>query len=111
MVRTMADRNDVRPVVLFYGNRDWDDVAFRDDLERLKDRLDLTLVHVLEHAPPGWQGETGYVTAELLARHLPNGFERFEFFSPACCSPQPRVDRRIAPVMKPSCSDADKMGT
>jgi NAD(P)H-flavin reductase len=69
----MADRNDVRPVVLFYGNRDWDDVAFRDDLERLKDRLDLTLVHVLERTPPGWRGETGYVTADVLARHLPNG--------------------------------------
>ena len=40
-LRTMADRHDVRPVRLCYGNRDWDDVAFRDELEQLKDRLDL----------------------------------------------------------------------
>jgi ferredoxin-NADP reductase len=38
MVRTMADRNDVRPVLLLYGNGEWDDVAFRDDLERLEGR-------------------------------------------------------------------------
>jgi predicted ferric reductase len=89
IVRTMADRDDVRPVVLFYGNRDWDDVAFRDDLERLRERLDLTLVHVLERPPPEWQGETGYVTADVLARHLPEGHRRFQFF---ICGPDPMMD-------------------
>jgi ferredoxin-NADP reductase len=34
-------------VVLFYGNRDWDDVAFRDDLEQVKDRLNLIVVACL----------------------------------------------------------------
>jgi ferredoxin-NADP reductase len=97
MVRTMADRNDVRPVVLFYGNREWDDVAFRDDLERLKDRLDLTLVHVLERAPPGWRGETGYVTADVLARHLPSGYQRFQFF---ICEPDPMMDAAEAALVE-----------
>ena len=96
-VRTMADRSDVRPVVLFYGNRDWDDVAFRDDLERLKDRLDLTLVHVLERPSPGWRGETGYVTADVLARHLPNGYRRFQFF---ICGPDPMMDAAEAALVK-----------
>jgi predicted ferric reductase len=88
-LRTMADRQDVRPVVLFYGNRDWDEVAFRDELEQLKERLDLTLVHVLERPPAGWDGETGYVTAEVLARHLPSRYRRFQFF---ICGPDPMMD-------------------
>src|SRR3954453_8210173 len=96
MARTMADRNDVRPAVLFYGNRDWDDVAFRDDLERLKDRLDLTLVHVLERTTPGWQGETGYVTADVLERHLPPGYRRFQFF---ICGPDPMMDAAEAALI------------
>jgi ferredoxin-NADP reductase len=29
MLRTMADRNDVRPVLLVYGNGEWDDVVTR----------------------------------------------------------------------------------
>src|SRR5918992_5877061 len=44
MLRTMADRHDVRPVVLVYANRDWDGVAFREELEELKNGLTLTVV-------------------------------------------------------------------
>jgi predicted ferric reductase len=97
MARTMADRGDVRPVVLVYGNREWGDVAFRDDLEQLKDRLDLTLVHVLERPPPGWDGETGYVTADVLARHLPDGYRRFQFF---ICGPDPMMDAAEAALLE-----------
>lgn len=89
MLRTMADRGDVRPVLLFYGNRDWDEVAFRDELERLRDRLDLTLVHVLERPPGDWHGETGYITADVLSRHLPRSYERFQYF---ICGPDPMMD-------------------
>ena len=89
MVRTLADRGDVRPVVLFYANREWEGVAFREELETLAQRLELTVVHVLEHAPDGWDGETGYVTAELLSRHLPAGHRRFQYF---ICGPDPMMD-------------------
>jgi predicted ferric reductase len=88
-LRTMADRNDVRPVALFYANREWDDVAFRAQLEQLKERLDLTLVHLLERPPAEWEGETGYVRTDVLERHLPNGYRRFQFF---ICGPDPMMD-------------------
>jgi predicted ferric reductase len=89
MLRTMADRNDVRPALLFYANGEWDGVAFRDELERLKDRLNLAVVHVLERPPQDWTGETGYVTAEVLTRHLPRRYRRFQFF---ICGPDPMMD-------------------
>jgi ferredoxin-NADP reductase len=47
------------------------------------------VVHVLERPPAGWQGETGYVTAEVLARHLPGGYRRFQYF---VCGPAPMMD-------------------
>jgi len=97
MLRTMADRHDVRPAVLFYANRDWDGVAFREDLERLEDRLDLTVVHVLERPPEDWAGETGYVTAEILERHLPPGYRRFQFF---ICGPDPMMDAAEGALVK-----------
>jgi predicted ferric reductase len=89
MLRTMADREDVRPVVLFYANAEWDGVAFRDELEELKERLNLAVVHVLTRAPEGWAGEAGYLTAEVLSRHLPPGYRRFQFF---ICGPNPMMD-------------------
>jgi len=89
MLRTMADRRDARPVILFYANGDWDGVAFREDLEGLKERLSLAVVHVLTRPPANWTGESGYVTAEVFARHLPPGFRRLQFF---ICGPDPMMD-------------------
>jgi predicted ferric reductase len=96
-IRTMADRGDVRPVVLFYANREWDGVTFREQLEELEDRLDLTVVHVLTRPPADWDGETGYITAEILARHLPDGYRRFQYF---ICGPDPMMDAAEAALIE-----------
>ena len=93
----MADREDVRPVVLFYANGEWDDVAFRDQLAELEDRLNLTVAHVLTRPPADWEGETGYITAEILARHLPPGYRRFQFF---ICGPDPMMDAAEAALLQ-----------
>jgi predicted ferric reductase len=96
MLRTMADRRDVRPALLFYANREWDGVAFREQLEGLKDQLTLTVVHVLERPPADWDCETGYLTADVLARHLPSGYRRFQFF---ICGPDPMMDAAEAALI------------
>ena len=36
ILRTMVDREDVRPVVLVYGNPDYERVIFRDQLDELR---------------------------------------------------------------------------
>jgi predicted ferric reductase len=76
ILRTMADRGDPRPVQLLYADKEWDEVAYRDDIEELRGRLSLDVVYVLENPPDDWEGESGFVTAELLERRLPK--ERFE---------------------------------
>jgi predicted ferric reductase len=59
MIRTLADRSDTRPVILLYGSRDWESITFREELEALKARLNLTVVHVLANPSAGWTGEQG----------------------------------------------------
>jgi len=86
MLRTLADRGDRRPLWLFYGNRLWDRVAFREELERIGARLDLTVIHLLQEPPPRWTGERGLLTQEMLARHLPPERARLEYF---ICGPTP----------------------
>jgi predicted ferric reductase len=77
ILRTMADRGDPRPVMLIYADKTWDDVAYREELESLKGRMSIEVVYVLEEPPDDWEGEKGYVTAELLEERLPKeGFER-----------------------------------
>uniref|UniRef100_UPI0033654FA7 ferredoxin reductase family protein n=1 Tax=Intrasporangium sp. TaxID=1925024 RepID=UPI0033654FA7 len=71
MLETLVDRGDVRPVVLFAGNRSWESVILRDRIEELSRTPNVTVVHVLEQPPPDWDGESGFLDADILARHLP----------------------------------------
>jgi len=89
MIRTLADQDDRRPVLLLYGNRDWESVTFREELEALRQRLDLTVVHVLSDPPADWTGERGYITADLLERYLPLPYHDHEYF---ICGPNVMMD-------------------
>ena len=89
MLRTLADRGDKRPVILLYGNKEWDSIIFRDELESLKSRLDLKVVHVLPNPPAGWTGEKGYIDAEMFKRHLPPPYAEHEYF---ICGPDVMMD-------------------
>jgi predicted ferric reductase len=80
MIRTLADRGDTRPITLLYGGRDWDSLIFREELDALTQRLDLTVVYVIANPPDGWAGETGYVDADVLTRHLKPAFADHEYF-------------------------------
>jgi len=80
MLLTMREREDVRPVTLFYASATWDDVVFRDELAELSESMpNLRVVHVLERPPEGWTGESGYITPEVLRRHLPSQYRRYEY--------------------------------
>jgi predicted ferric reductase len=88
MLRTMADRRDRRPVLLFYGDKSWDVMAYREEIEELRGRMDLDVVYVLEEPHEGWEGETGFIDAEKLRRHMPEeGIERLYFV----CGPEPML--------------------
>jgi ferredoxin-NADP reductase len=89
MLRPLAARGDRRPVLLLYGARSEGDLALREGIEALLPRLDLRVVYVLEDPPPGWSGETGYVDAAVLRRHLPAGHARMQYF---VCGPPPLMD-------------------
>jgi predicted ferric reductase len=89
MIRTLADRGDKRPVLLLYASKDWESISFREDLERLEARLNLTIVHVLQNPSTGWTGERGYITAEMFKRHLPPPYADHEYF---ICGPDVMMD-------------------
>lgn len=88
ILRTMADRGDKRPIIFFYGSLNWESVTFREELETLKPRLNLQLVHVLEKPETGWQGEKGYISANLLDRYLPANRTKLRYLM---CGPLPMI--------------------
>jgi predicted ferric reductase len=89
MLRTFADRGDRRPCHLFYASRTLEDTTFLEEVRALEERLDLTLVLVLEDPPRDWPGERGRIDGPLLRRWLPERHQRMQFF---ICGPPPMLD-------------------
>ena len=91
MLQTMAEREDVRPVLLFYGASDLDNLTFTDELDALaaSERLNLTYVPVINHPPAGWEGETGFINARIMEKYLPKQYRRFMYL---ICGPEPLMD-------------------
>lgn len=80
MLRTLADRGDCRSLLLIYAYNTWEGLTFQEELEKLKEQLGLRIVYVLDNPPGNWQGEKGFITDELLARHLPAAFRQHEYY-------------------------------
>jgi predicted ferric reductase len=89
MLRTLADRGDARPLYLVYGNASWDEVLFREEIDCLRARLQMSVTHVLEKPPDGWTGERGLVTGAVLRKALPPNPQSLVFF---LCGPEPMTD-------------------
>ena len=94
MLRTLAERQDARPLWFIYANNEWGNVIFREELETLKQRLNLHLVHVLKEPPTDWQPddgqyESGFITPALLKKVLPGETRKYECF---LCGPKAMSD-------------------
>jgi len=63
-------------LTLIYANKEWDQVTFRDELEQLKNKLNLNIVHVLEKVPLDWLREKGFINQEILLKSLPDFKQR-----------------------------------
>ena len=86
ILRTFVDRHELRPLILFYGSGELNEVTFSEELEQLQARLNLNVVHVLANPPEGWTGEQGYIDADVMGRHLPVRRMEYEYF---VCGPLP----------------------
>jgi ferredoxin-NADP reductase len=89
MIRTHHAAGSDAEMRLLLSSRGWDDVIYRDELERLRgDRL--TVVHTLTRSQPsGWAGHARRVDAEMLADVGPGPTERPLVY---VCGPTPFVE-------------------
>ena len=90
MLRTLGDQHSSLPVVLIYANNRVDDTAFAEELDALTGLLNLRVIHVLTEPPASWAEEVGFVTPDLIARHLPD--EPRERWRYILCGPPPMME-------------------
>ena len=58
-------------------------------VEAIAPRLNLKVVHVLEKPDAGWQGEKGYIDADVFRRCVPPPYAEHEYF---ICGPDVMMD-------------------
>jgi predicted ferric reductase len=80
ILRTFADDADPRHILLIYAAGGWDDITFREEIDELRQRLDLDVHYVLRDPPEGWEGLTGKVTNELLDDLTDTDVQHVSFF-------------------------------
>jgi predicted ferric reductase len=85
---TLAERGDMRPVIVFFASRDVEGLTFAEELQELTKRMNLKIVLVIEQPPADWKGEKGYLTGEIIKKHLPAQYKRFQYF---ICGPVPMM--------------------
>ncbi|MEG3439575.1 ferric reductase-like transmembrane domain-containing protein [Pannus brasiliensis CCIBt3594] len=82
---TAAERGDARSFLLIYASSSRDEITYREELDALTERLDLTIVYVVRNAGEDWEGETGYVDKELLDQYIPSDRGDRQYF--ICADP------------------------
>ncbi|TCO10498.1 ferredoxin reductase family protein [Natronoflexus pectinivorans] len=91
MLRTLEQQNSSKEVILLYANPDWENITFREELERLRTVVNLQLIHVLQELPQNPQSniEKGLIDYEIIKKHAPANLNDFAFY---ICGPKPMMD-------------------
>jgi predicted ferric reductase len=70
MLRYMRDTNSTISVVLLYGNRNENEIAFRKELKEIEEgeHPALKVIHVLSNPGESWTGVRGYIDREKIEK-------------------------------------------
>jgi glycine betaine catabolism B len=84
MLRYIADSGQSWDVILLYGNPTYEEIAFRDELDKLSAmRFGLRVEHVLSGPdfPSDWKGKKGFINKDLVAEVIQDYKERLFYLS------------------------------
>ncbi len=84
MLRYITARQLPHDVVLLYGNNNYDDIVFRDELKHLEtSHHTLRVEYVLSGPgiPPDWKGKTGRIDQSLVKELVPDYQKRVFYIS------------------------------
>ena len=85
---SLYDEGDNRPVYLFFGNLNEESILFKQDLDRLDQCMNLTIVHVLEKPANPEKYLQGFISRQILESHLPPNRKDLFYF---VCGPLPMI--------------------
>jgi ferredoxin-NADP reductase len=86
--RYCTDKRLNTKITLLYGNRSESDIVFKEEIETMqKQNANLKVVLILNEPSSGWKGATGFISAELVKKEVPD-YEETVFYT---CGPPAMV--------------------
>lgn len=103
-----TDKKLSTDIVLLYGNRAEEDIAFRDDFaEMQKNNKNMRVIYTLDNASEQWKGRTGHINDEMVTGEIPD-FKKRVFY---ICGP-PKMVEVLVDILKGKLSvEKDKIKT
>ena len=86
--KNATDKRLDTKITLFYGCRTENDIAFREELEKLQEQnKNLKVIFTINEVTNQWKGATGVINAEMIKKELPD-YKEHVFYT---CGPPPMV--------------------
>lgn len=83
MITHLLDRNEERDVILFYSAKTPGDLAYKSVFDEAEERIGLKAVYTVNDAGglAGWNGKTGFLSADTVRKEAPDYLERMFYIS------------------------------
>jgi len=93
----IGNGDDDTKMTLIYGNQTPSDILLRSKLDELAAAHPnhLKVVYTVDRPTKGWSGETGFVTAEMVRKHLPSSQHANTMIM--VCGPPPMMNGLCGP--------------
>jgi len=86
-------------IALFFGNKNTEEITYKKELEQIPN---LHIIHVISQ-DPDYPGEKGFITTDLMKRHLDKALTAYEFL---LCGPPVMTQKLEADLLKNGVPDA-----
>eukprot|EP00245_Coleochaete_scutata_P012620 TRINITY_DN491_c0_g1_i1.p1 TRINITY_DN491_c0_g1~~TRINITY_DN491_c0_g1_i1.p1 ORF type:complete len:280 (-),score=46.42 TRINITY_DN491_c0_g1_i1:331-1059(-) len=91
----LENPKDTTKVSLLYANVGADDILLKDEIDAMAGKYPgrFSVYYVLNNPPPVWDGGQGFITADMIKKHLPAPSETIQILR---CGPPPMMKAMAA---------------
>ena len=84
MIKYLSDKNESRDIIMFYANKNYNDIAYQDIFSEAHKKIGTKTVYVVNDVsgmPAGFAHEAGNVTQKMIQAYAPDFKERYFYIS------------------------------
>jgi ferredoxin-NADP reductase len=84
MIKYLIDKNEKRDIIIFYSNRVFTDIAYKEIFDQAQQKLKIKTIYCLSDLnsiPQGWKGEKGFVNEGMIKKYAPDFMDRMFYIS------------------------------